>query len=85
MKHTALRPLFSPRRETHSPPPSLFSQVAARLTQRADDTEEKCRVRLVAFHEHMGAVQKCYADMLASTDGTKSKEEVFQALQSCLK
>ena len=67
---------------TFSPPES--DEIAARLTQRADDTEEKVRVRLQAFHEHMGAVEKCYADSLARTDGTRSKEEVFESLQQCL-
>ncbi len=64
--------------------PPEDDEIAARLTQRADDTEEKCRVRLKAFHEHMGAVEKCYASLIAKTDGTKKKEEVFAELQKCI-
>lgn len=67
---------------TFSPPEN--DEIAARLTQRADDTEEKARVRLDAFHTHMGAVEKCYTEILSKTDGTKPKDEVFKALQKCL-
>ena len=68
---------------TFSPPES--DEIAARLTQRADDTEEKVKVRLEAFHEHMSSVEKCYSDLISYTDGTKSKDEVFESLQSSLK
>ena len=66
---------------TFSPPPE---DIVDRLTQRSDDTEEKVRVRLEAFHKHMTAVEKCYKDLISYTDGTKSKTEVFAALEECL-
>lgn len=66
----------------YSPPEN--DEIAARLTQRADDTEEKVKVRLQAFHTHMTAVEKCYKDIINYTDGTKPKEEVFAELQKCL-
>jgi len=65
-----------------APPES--DEVAARLTQRSDDTEEKCRVRLQAFHEHMAAVESCYQSLISYTDGTKPKAQVFAELQKCL-
>jgi adenylate kinase len=67
---------------TFSPPES--EEIAARLTQRSDDTEEKVKVRLEAFHEHMTSVEKCYSDLISYTDGTKAKDEVFASLQACL-
>merc|ERR1712087_400319 len=67
---------------TFSPPET--EEIEARLTQRSDDTEEKARVRLEAFHTHMSAVEKCYADSIVKTDGTRPKQEVFADLQKCL-
>jgi len=61
-----------------SPPES--AEVAARLTHRADDTEEKVKVRLGAFHQNMASVEKCYAGKIAYTDGTQTKDAVFAEL-----
>jgi adenylate kinase len=66
----------------YSPPES--EEIAARLTQRADDTEEKVKPRLEAFHTHMSSVEKCYAKLISYVDGTKPKEAVFEELQTCL-
>jgi adenylate kinase len=66
----------------YSPPES--EEIAARLTQRADDTEEKIKPRLEAFHTHMSAVENCYANLISYVDGTKPKEAVFDELQVCL-
>lgn len=65
-----------------APPES--DDIASRLVQRADDSEEKVRVRLEAFHEHMKAIEKCYANVIAYTDGTKPKAEVFSELEKAL-
>uniref|UniRef100_A0A7S4B918 Adenylate kinase active site lid domain-containing protein n=2 Tax=Chrysotila carterae TaxID=13221 RepID=A0A7S4B918_CHRCT len=65
-----------------APPES--DEVAARLTQRSDDTEEKARVRLQAFHKHMSAVESCYIGIISYVDGTKPKTEVFAELQKSL-
>ncbi|GMH79437.1 hypothetical protein TL16_g08145 [Triparma laevis f. inornata] len=43
---------------TFNPPED--EEVASKLTQRADDTEEKCRVRLSTYHENVGAIVPCY-------------------------
>ena len=58
--------------------------MAARLTQRADDTEEKARVRLEQFHSNMKAVESCYAGNIVKFDGTTKKEQVFDNLKKCL-
>ena len=55
-----------------------------RLTQRADDTEEKARVRLEQFHSNMKAVESCYAGNIVKFDGTTKKEQVFDNLKKCL-
>ena len=65
-----------------SPPET--EEIAKRLVQRSDDTEEKVAVRLEAFHKHMGAVETCYQSKVAYTDGTMPKEEVFAELQRSL-
>jgi adenylate kinase len=41
-----------------NPPES--EEVAARLTQRADDTEDKCLVRLATYHENVTSIIPCY-------------------------
>lgn len=64
--------------------PPEDEEVAARLTQRSDDTEEKVKPRLIAFHTHMSAVEACYKDLISYTDGTQKKDEVFAELQKCL-
>ena len=43
-------------------------EVKARLTTRADDTEEKCLLRLATYHENVTAILPCY-------DGSSEKEE----------
>eukprot|EP00958_Prasinococcus_capsulatus_P014178 scaffold1483_cov379-Prasinococcus_capsulatus_cf.AAC.10 len=47
---------------TFSPPET--EEIAARLVQRSDDNEEKCRVRLQVFHENNAAVETVYSDIL---------------------
>ena len=64
--------------------PPESDEVAARLTQRADDTEEKARVRLEQFHSNMKAVESCYAGNIVKFDGTTKKEQVFDNLKKCL-
>ncbi|CEM14679.1 unnamed protein product [Vitrella brassicaformis CCMP3155] len=59
-----------------SPPPD-DADLRARLTQRSDDTEEKCRVRLEAFHTHNKAVREEFASLYHPVDGTGSPSDVF--------
>lgn len=39
-------------------------QIANRVTQRSDDTEEACRTRLRVHHENVDVVRNAYADVL---------------------
>ena len=41
-----------------SPPPT--EEIKKRLTHRADDTEEKVKVRLQAFHENVNSIASCF-------------------------
>lgn len=47
---------------TYAPPKT--EEVAQRLTQRSDDTEEACRTRLRVHHENVGIVRDAYVDVL---------------------
>eukprot|EP01006_Ploeotia_vitrea_P046339 TRINITY_DN67017_c6_g2_i1.p2 TRINITY_DN67017_c6_g2~~TRINITY_DN67017_c6_g2_i1.p2 ORF type:complete len:227 (-),score=133.93 TRINITY_DN67017_c6_g2_i1:29-688(-) len=58
-----------------NPPPS--EEVANRLTQRSDDTEEAIKVRIAAFKRNCDAILGCYTDILTKLDGNRDKKEVF--------
>lgn len=64
------------------PPPA--GEIADRCVQRSDDTEEKVRVRLEAFHEHVGAVSEFYKDVMTEVDGAQSKDSVYVAISAGL-
>ena len=57
---------------TFSPPEN--DEVAARLTQRDDDTEEKVKVRLEGFHSNIAAIIDCYTDTLFKVKGDQVSE-----------
>lgn len=63
---------------TFSPPEN--EEVAARLVQRSDDTEEKVKVRLEQFHANVDAVKDSYADISVMIDGNKKPDVVSEAL-----
>ena len=57
-----------------NPPPP---EVAGRVIQRSDDTEEKARVRLDQYHSNIDAVRSSYEQIIRVIDGTRPKTEVF--------
>lgn len=61
---------------TFSPPES--KEVADRLVQRSDDTEEKVKVRIKAFDENVKAIRESYAGILLAVDGNRDKKEIFK-------
>ncbi|GMH51027.1 hypothetical protein TL16_g10037 [Triparma laevis f. inornata] len=63
---------------TFSPPES--EEIAARLTQRADDTEEKVKVRLEAFHANVGSIASCYTDIMFQVKGDQNKHVVCKQI-----
>ena len=62
---------------TFSPPPS---DIAGRLTQRSDDTEEKALNRLKVHHSNVNAVVGKYSDKLRNLNGDRAKGEVFDEI-----
>jgi len=65
-------------------PPPEDAEVLARLVHRADDTEEKARVRLGQYHANIDAIIGCYGDILQKIDGTQAKTDVYQAIVQAL-
>lgn len=61
-----------------APPPD---DVKDRLIQRADDTEEKVRVRLQGYHANINAVRNFYEEKLILVDGEKHQKEVWQVVK----
>ena len=57
-----------------NPPPA---DIAARCTQRSDDTEEKVKVRIGAYHENLKSILGAYADVLVRIDGNRDKAAIF--------
>ena len=67
---------------TFSPPEN--EEIAARLTQRGDDTEEKVKVRLEAFHENINSIIDCYTDKLFKVAGNQDKNVVCKQITDYL-
>jgi len=63
---------------TFSPPED--EEVAKRLVQRSDDTEEKVKVRLEQFHANVESVKDMYTDISVSIDGNKRPDDVSKAI-----
>ncbi len=68
---------------TFSPPES--DEVAARLEQRSDDTEEKVKVRLEQFHANVDAVKDSYTDISVTIDGNQSPDDVSAKIMESVK
>jgi len=65
-----------------SPPES--PEVAARLVQRSDDTEEKIKVRVKEFQNHITAIRSKYEDKMIAVDGAKASRDVSSAVVTAL-
>ncbi|XP_018816173.2 adenylate kinase 2, chloroplastic isoform X5 [Juglans regia] len=66
----------------YSPPET--EEIAARLTQRFDDTEEKVKLRLCTHHQNVEAVLSMYKDITVKVNGNLSKNDVFAKIDSVL-
>ncbi|KAL2503464.1 Adenylate kinase 2 [Abeliophyllum distichum] len=67
----------------YSPPET--QEIAARLTQRFDDTEEKVKLRLLTHNKNVEAVLSMYEDITVKVDGSLCKEDVFAQIDSALR
>jgi len=68
---------------TFAPPET--EEIAGRLTQRSDDTEEKVKVRLEQFHANVAAVKGSYSDIMVSLDGNREKGVVSTEVVKMIK
>ncbi|XP_022990422.1 adenylate kinase, chloroplastic-like isoform X2 [Cucurbita maxima] len=59
-------------------------EVAARLTQRFDDTEERVRLRLQTHHQNLEDVLSLYQDVTVKVNGNAPKEVVFDQIDRLL-
>lgn len=66
-----------------SPPEN--DEIAARLVQRSDDTEEKVKVRLEQFHANVEAVKDTFTNIRVNIDGNGSPSDVATAVDAALK
>lgn len=66
----------------YSPPET--DEIAARLTQRFDDTEEKVKLRLKTHHHNVEAVLSMYEDITIKVNGSVHKEDVFAQIDVVL-
>ncbi|KAL5558443.1 hypothetical protein UlMin_034654 [Ulmus minor] len=66
----------------YSPPES--EEIASRLTQRFDDTEERVKLRLVTHNQNVAAVLSMYEDITVKINGNESKEVVFSQIDAVL-
>ncbi|XP_021898382.1 adenylate kinase, chloroplastic-like [Carica papaya] len=66
----------------YSPPET--EEIAARLTQRFDDTEEKVKLRLHTHHQNVESVLSMYEKITIKVNGNVYKEDVFAQIDSAL-
>ncbi|KAF7126283.1 hypothetical protein RHSIM_Rhsim11G0052000 [Rhododendron simsii] len=66
----------------YSPPET--EEIAARLTQRFDDTEEMVKLRLQTHHQNVESVLSMYEDITIKINGNASKEDVFSQIDKAL-
>ena len=64
------------------PPPA--GEIADRVTQRSDDTEEKVRVRLDQFHKNVAAVSDFYSGVMTVVNGKQAKDVVYGQVKGAL-
>eukprot|EP00252_Welwitschia_mirabilis_P001390 TRINITY_DN1125_c0_g1_i3.p1 TRINITY_DN1125_c0_g1~~TRINITY_DN1125_c0_g1_i3.p1 ORF type:complete len:374 (-),score=78.60 TRINITY_DN1125_c0_g1_i3:992-2113(-) len=66
----------------YSPPEN--KQIAERLTQRFDDTEDKAMSRLETYREYTEDILSVYNDRTQKIDGNRPKELVFEEIDKIL-
>ncbi|XP_076924894.1 adenylate kinase, chloroplastic-like [Bidens hawaiensis] len=67
---------------TYSPPET--QEIAARLTQRFDDTEERVKLRLQTHNQNVESVLSLFEDITVKVDGSLAKEDVFAKIDKAL-
>jgi adenylate kinase len=62
--------------------PAPDEEVAGRLEQRSDDTEEKLKPRLEAFHTNLESILGSYTDKMFKTDGNRDPKVVWEEIKA---
>jgi len=65
-----------------SPPEN--DEIASRLIQRSDDTEEKVKIRYKEYLSHVDAVKSLYEDKIINIDGTVEKSVIWDNIINSL-
>ncbi|XP_062192423.1 adenylate kinase, chloroplastic [Phragmites australis] len=66
----------------YSPPEN--EEIAARLTQRFDDTEEKVKLRLQTHYQNVESLLSIYEDVIVKVKGDATVEGVFAEIDKLL-
>ncbi|RLM62266.1 adenylate kinase, chloroplastic [Panicum miliaceum] len=66
----------------YSPPEN--EEIASRLTQRFDDTEEKVKLRLETYYQNIESLLSTYEDVLVKVKGDATVEDVFSKIDELL-
>ncbi|KAL1530342.1 hypothetical protein AB1Y20_001251 [Prymnesium parvum] len=59
-------------------------EITARLTQRADDTEEALRTRLKSFAANKAALSAAFSDIIKVIDGNRAPDKVWEDVKKFL-
>jgi adenylate kinase len=65
------------------PVPEGEDEIANRLVTREDDTEEKFRTRIAAFHENKDKLLEAYPDACV-LDGNRPPDEIWKDVEAHL-
>ncbi|TVU43751.1 hypothetical protein EJB05_10242 [Eragrostis curvula] len=66
----------------YSPPEN--EEIAARLTQRFDDTEEKVKLRLETYYSNVDSLLSTYDNVIVKVKGDTTVDEVFAQIDKLL-
>eukprot|EP00123_Amoebidium_parasiticum_P021515 comp6867_c0_seq1/m.2615 comp6867_c0_seq1/g.2615 ORF comp6867_c0_seq1/g.2615 comp6867_c0_seq1/m.2615 type:complete len:211 (-) comp6867_c0_seq1:364-996(-) len=64
--------------------PAPTEEIASRLTQRSDDTEEAIRPRIATYHRNLAAILDYYTDRLVQIDGNRKPSDVTKDVIAAL-
>jgi len=65
-------------------PPPMDELVLKRLEHRSDDTAEKMKPRLAAYHTNLEGIKSCFAAVMGTVDADVPKEKVFEHISEFL-
>ncbi|CAL5009505.1 unnamed protein product [Urochloa decumbens] len=66
----------------YSPPET--EEIASRLTQRFDDTEEKVKLRLETYYQNLQSLLSTYEDLIVKVKGDAKVDDVFSEVSKLL-